>query len=336
MKIIEKTKNSFQKLENSRIKFEIEISKELYEEYKNKVLTKKNQEVSLPGFRKGNAPLDMLESYLGASLIEQVITKLVPEISAEMIIENDFKPMDQLAYSINEVDPTAEKGYVIKFTAEFTNLPEIKLPNFEEIKIVKEEIKKVEEADIDQVVKQYEEKLKSIEEMQKSSPESVQDEADLKIPTREEIAKKLSEQFEHEADQKFKSEVLKTVCEKSTIEFPEKLMPQEIETREKSYTQRIESLGLKLDDFLKMQNTTIENLRGIWEKEARESIQVALVLGQIVREYELNITEQEVEDELKNVGEISTEEERLKVIEYIRNVKFQQKAMDFILNKIGK
>lgn len=335
MNILENTKYTKTNLDNSTLKIDFEVSKALYDFQKNKSLTKMSKEVTLEGFRKGNAPIDQVEVYLGASLIEDLLNSLVPQVTAEVIVKEDLKPMDQVKYEVTDIDPTESKGYSIKYSATFTNLPEIKLPVLEELKVAVSLPKEVNAEDIERVKKQYEDRIKNLEEAAQEEGKEIS-ETDKKIPSDEEIKAQLTEQNAHENDQKYKSEVIRTVCDNTKLEFPDNLVGPETSAREKSYISRIEQLGLKVEDFLKMQNTTIEQLREIWQKEARESILVALVLGQVVRDYKIEISESEIKEELDNIKEFSNEEEKLRVIDYIRSVKLQQKALEFIISKIQK
>ncbi len=109
MNIINNIKYTKTDLEKSQVKVEVEINKSLYEEVKNKCLVNRAKEVTLGGFRKGNAPLDAVEAYLGGSLIEDVLNKIIPEVSAEILVKEEFKPMDQLHYEVVDIDPTEAK-----------------------------------------------------------------------------------------------------------------------------------------------------------------------------------------------------------------------------------
>lgn len=332
--ILDKVTYKVEKLGNSQISLSVEIDLALYNEVKAKELAKAAETVTITGFRVGKAPLNMVEAQLGANLIEKTLQNVLPEVTSEIIYKEELKPMDQVDYHLDSVDPMVESGPAVKYTAKFTTLPTIKIADLTKIKVTKDVVSEPTAEEIQKVKDSYIQQQKSMEEYYKNNPDKQQEE--FKMPTDEQIVESQKKQKEYEADQKYKSEILKKVTEGTEMEFPESLVPFEAEAKEKDYVSRIESLGLKIEDFLKMQNTTIEEIRKTWTAEARESIQVALILGQIVRDNQITLSDEELAAELKEIQNLKSEDEKLRAMEYVRSIKLQQKALDYIVTEVEK
>src|SRR5690606_17243718 len=97
--------------------------------------------------------------------------------------------------------------------------------------------------------------------------------------------------------------------ELSKIPVPTKLLEEEIKRREKDYTQRIENLGIKLEDFLKAQNTDIEGLRKNWEQDARLIISSDLLFLNIARAHKQAVSDEEVAEEISKVQDADLKKE---------------------------
>ena len=81
------------KVENTESKNEVklnfEIEAEKFEDAMKKVYTKNAKYFNIPGFRKGKAPMNIVEKYYGAEIFyEDAFNELVPEIYDEAIKEN--------------------------------------------------------------------------------------------------------------------------------------------------------------------------------------------------------------------------------------------------------
>ena len=72
---VEKTENT------NEVKLSFEIEAEKFDEAMKKVYLKTAKYFNVPGFRKGKAPMQMVEKQYGASIFyEDTFNELVPEI----------------------------------------------------------------------------------------------------------------------------------------------------------------------------------------------------------------------------------------------------------------
>ena len=88
---------------------------------------------SLPGFRAGKAPVEMIEKKFIKEAHEEVLKSLVPEAYHRSVVTQKLSPVSLPAIS----DIQMERGKKLSFSAEFENAPEFSLKNYKGIKLNK-------------------------------------------------------------------------------------------------------------------------------------------------------------------------------------------------------
>lgn len=132
-----------EKLENSQVKLEITIEAEKFEEAMQKAFFKNAKHFSVPGFRKGKAPRNIVERYYGESVLyEEAFNIAAPDVYDEVIKENEIEAVSSPEIDITQIGA----GKDLVFTAVVTVKPEIKLGKYKGLKIEKKEYPVTEEA----------------------------------------------------------------------------------------------------------------------------------------------------------------------------------------------
>ncbi len=125
---VEKTENK----NEVKLSFEIEAAK--FDEAMKKVYTKTAKYFTIPGFRKGKAPMAIVERTYGSSIFyEDTFNELVPDIYDEAIKENNVEAVSRPQIDISQM----EKGKDLKFTAIVQVKPEVKLGKYKGIELKK-------------------------------------------------------------------------------------------------------------------------------------------------------------------------------------------------------
>lgn len=93
--------------------------------------------VSLPGFRKGKAPLNIVKKKYEESVFNEVIQSLINLKTADIIKEKKFELFRQPKIDLKKF----KKNQPLEFGLKFDLQPEIKLQDFKKIKLTKYEIK---------------------------------------------------------------------------------------------------------------------------------------------------------------------------------------------------
>ena len=114
---------------------------------------------------------------------------------------------------------------------------------------------------------------------------------DLRVKLRE----NLQSQAEMEAETQYREEIMQTIVDGATVEYPPIVLQEEINHLLQDLRMRMGNQNLALEDYLKIEGKTEEDLREELEPEAVERIKRGLVLGKIVEVEELNVEDEEID-----------------------------------------
>lgn len=126
------------KVENTGNKNEVKLSfvveAEKFDEAMKKVYAKTAKYFTIPGFRKGKAPMNMVEKQYGTEIFhEDTFNELVPEIYETAIKENNIQVVSNPDIDITQIG----KGKDLIFTAIVQIKPEVKLGKYKGIELKK-------------------------------------------------------------------------------------------------------------------------------------------------------------------------------------------------------
>ena len=126
------------KVENTEDKNEVKLSfvveAEKFDEAMKKVYAKTAKYFTIPGFRKGKAPMNMVEKQYGTEIFhEDTFNELVPEIYETAIKENNIQVVSNPDIDITQIG----KGKDLIFTAIVQIKPEVKLGKYKGIELKK-------------------------------------------------------------------------------------------------------------------------------------------------------------------------------------------------------
>ena len=139
-------KTSVEKLENNKVKLEIEVDAQQFDEAMEKAYLKNRGSITIPGFRKGKAPRKIIERYYGEGIFyEDAINEACPKAYDEAVRESGIEPVEQPTIDIVQIGG----GQNFIFTAEVTVKPEVELGQYKGIEINKVEYN-VTDQDIDE------------------------------------------------------------------------------------------------------------------------------------------------------------------------------------------
>ena len=125
---IEKTKNA------NELKLSFEIEAEKFDSAIKKVYEQSAKYFNIPGFRKGKAPMAIVEKTYGTSIFyEDAFNEVVPEVFEKELKENNIEAVSRPDLDIEQM----EKGKNLKFTAIIQTKPEVKLGKYKGIQIKK-------------------------------------------------------------------------------------------------------------------------------------------------------------------------------------------------------
>ena len=123
-----------EKLEHNMAKLTIEVAAEEVEKAIQAAYLKQRGKISLPGFRKGKVPRQMLEKMYGAEIFyEDAINRMIPTAYSQAYDECELDIVSQPEVDVVQM----EKGKPFIFTAEVAVKPEVKLGEYKGLKVDK-------------------------------------------------------------------------------------------------------------------------------------------------------------------------------------------------------
>lgn len=141
-------------LEKNMAKLTIEVSPEEFNKAIVKAYNKNKNQINIPGFRKGKAPLAMIEKRYGASIFyEDAANFLIPEEYEKAAKESGLDIVSSPELDVVQI----EKGQPFIFTAEVAVKPEVTLGEYKGIEVAKPDLSVSEEellAELDRVREQ--------------------------------------------------------------------------------------------------------------------------------------------------------------------------------------
>lgn len=123
-----------EKLEHNMAKLMIEVSAEELEKALQGAYNKQKKNISIPGFRKGKVPRQMIEKMYGPEVFyDDAANQLIPEAYGKVYDEEDLEIVSQPKIDIVQI----EKGKPFIFTAEVALKPEVTLGEYKGLKVEK-------------------------------------------------------------------------------------------------------------------------------------------------------------------------------------------------------
>lgn len=123
--------------QKNMVKLTIEREAKELEAAITKVYHKQKNRIAVPGFRKGKAPLAMIEKMYGTEVFyEDAANEIIPTAYEEAVKESGLEIVSQPEIDVTQV----EKGKNFIFTATAAVKPEIKLGNYKGVEVSKTDI----------------------------------------------------------------------------------------------------------------------------------------------------------------------------------------------------
>lgn len=131
-----------EKLENNMAKLTIEVSAEELEKAIQKVYQKTKNKISVPGFRKGKVPRQVVEKMYGREVFyEDAANELIPDAYEKALEECDENIVSSPKIGVTQL----ESGKPFIFTAEVALKPEVRLGKYKGVKVDKQDTAVTEE-----------------------------------------------------------------------------------------------------------------------------------------------------------------------------------------------
>lgn len=340
----------------------------------DQTLTRMAQDVEIAGFRKGTAPLNMVEGQLGTRLQDEVLKKAMPNFLIEALKGTDIIPIDYPKYDLISF----VKGQNLQFKATVTNRPAVTIGNYKTIKTTRPAKKAITDIEEQKVIDDLFKRWKVRQPPVVSSPpfqgpaatpnqntpggigsisfnsgqqnnkiadniDTPNDEfakaigatslTDLKDKVRKDLEANVS--YNNELD--YEEAILQDVEKITTVELPEILIQDELNRMLVSLQRRVADMGLLLEDYLKSQGKTLDQIKNEWKPQAEKNVRMELGLAEIARMENVNISDQELQAEIDKIQDqrvkqqFVSQEPRL----HLRHALRQTRTLDLLKKMVG-
>lgn len=180
-------------------------------------------------------------------------------------------------------------------------------------------------------VKIHEIKAKELPELDDEFAQDVS-EFDTLAEYKESVRKKLEETKANSAKRTQEDEAIAKIIEKSTMEIPDAMIDTQVQNMIQEFAQRMAQQGLSLDQYMQFSGMTMDKLKEQVRPEAVTRIQSSLVLEQIAKDENIEISEADIEAELEKMAAMyGMELEKIK--EFMGDSEKESMKRDLSINK---
>ncbi|GAA1116259.1 MULTISPECIES: trigger factor [Kitasatospora] len=162
-------KSAVETLNPTRVRLTVEVPFEELKPSLDAAYKKINQQVTVPGFRKGKIPARVIDQRFGrAAVLEEAVNDALPRFYTQAVDEGKIEVLGQPEITdIEGVERIADGGD-LKFTAEVDVRPEIALPDFSEISVTVDAVSVADE-DVEKSLEQLRERFSSVKDVERAA-----------------------------------------------------------------------------------------------------------------------------------------------------------------------
>ena len=150
-------------------------------------------------------------------------------------------------------------------------------------------------------VKLHEIKVKELPELNDEFAQDVS-EFDTLAEYKADVRKHLEVEKENEAKRTKEDEAIAKIIEKSEMEIPEAMIETQCENMVNDFAQRIAQSGLTMEQYMQFSGMTLDKLKEQVRPEAEMRIKSSLVLEQIAKDENIEVSDEEVDAEIERMA----------------------------------
>ncbi|NBM20733.1 trigger factor [Streptomyces sp. GC420] len=160
-------KSAVETLNPTRVRLTVEVPFEELKPSLDAAYKKINQQVTVPGFRKGKIPARVIDQRFGrGAVLEEAVNDALPKFYTDAVNEGELNPLGQPEVDITEL----KDGEVLAFTAEVDVRPVIEIPDYSGIEVTVDAVEVTDE-DVDKSVEQLRERFASTTPVERPAAE---------------------------------------------------------------------------------------------------------------------------------------------------------------------
>jgi len=340
-------------LPESELELEIEISYETLARHRTASLKKISDTFSMPGFRAGHVPENLIIQKIGElQILKEAAYVAIEEVLPDIFAEKKLAVIGEPQVSITKIAIDSRLGFKVIVSV----LTEIILPDYKKIAAA-ETTNKTEEISvsekelndfIDSVRKRYARSAATKSETPASekhillgstgetlpelTDEFVKKLGDFKSV--EDFKVKMNENLAHEKAHKKREKkrlaIAEAILEKTKTAVAKSLIENELAKMLARFHDDVSRMGMKLDEYLKNIKKTEEDLKKDWRKDAEKHAKLQLVLTAIAEKEKIEVPKEAVEHEVKHLLEQYKDADPNRARAYLMMMLANEKVFEFL------
>ena len=284
----------------------VEVSADYIDSIAEKSLADFAKEVEIDGFRKGNAPANLVKERVGEfRIFEESVQRAVQQVIPVILAEEKLDAITMPHVHMKKLAP----GQPAEFMMHFYTMPEIELPDYKKIAkdIKKDEAElKPEEVDgyIEQILSSRATKNEAGEETKPELTDdfvktlgNFKDVKDFKV----QILENMKGEKTVQAAQKRRLEIMEKIIAETKLKMPDVLVEEEQHKMFDEFRGRVESMKMNFEEYLGAIKKTEEELKTEWKDDAAKRAKMNIILPNIATKEELKPNQDAIEAEIKNL-----------------------------------
>lgn len=329
-------------VDQSTVELTITIPRDAFDKSYKNLLEENTKKAQLNGFRKGKVPTDIVESQVSSSIKIETLEKLIPLYLATALQKEGLLPVAPPEYKdFPKLDGTED----ITLTVLITIMPEFKLGDLKKINVQKqdavitdEEINEV----LTNIFKNNKTEFKEMnDEWAKETAKILKAEEVTNMQTlREYIKNVLKSQKEEALKHQLEEQVLEQAVKLSNISIPQPAIKYEAEERERSFEHDMQARQIKVEDFLKANDITIEKMRELWLEDAKQALETDAFLKAYMKEREIKFSDEDLAKKIEEIKKNAPKDTDPSIFEdeewkeYIRRVSMKDLAFKKFIEEV--
>lgn len=316
-------------------------------------IKKFREAVEIPGFRKGNAPENLVVQKVGEmALMEEAAEIALNEEYPNILEEKNIDAIGRPAITITKIGV----GSPLEFKIKTALMPDIKLADYKKLaqkeNSAEEKPVEVSDTEINDVIENIRKNI-AHQKMhtdhglgedahehppitEKDLPEitdefvktlgTFADVADFKAKVKENIAaeKKLKEK------DKKRTTLIETIMDKSTIDMPKIIVEGELDKMVAQFKDDIARAGVPYDQYLAHIKKTEADLRTEWNDTAVKRAKSQIILNTIAKDESIAPSEEDVKKEMEHILAHYPDSDRFRVRMYVETFMTNELVFKFL------
>ena len=269
-------KTEVKKLDSTKCELSVAVSGELVKNKFEEVFSQFAKEAKVPGFRPGKAPWDVLEKHYAASVHEQVLKELVPDVYNQAITAEKLDVIELPQITDVKLDRNN-----LSFKAVVEVSPEIAIKDYKKQKINY----KVVSVSADEIKKQ----IDSVKESRKAETLDDKFSRSLGYPNMAEFEKAVERQIfiskENQERQRIENELIDNLLKDLEFKVPESLIARQTQDMLRQTKLDLAMKGIPRDKIDEQEKLILEGI----QPQAKKQVKIYLVLAQIAKKESISV-----------------------------------------------